>query len=133
MLDRAPFPSTAVRTVAETGDFRIDAGHVRRVAPDPDTWFTDSLIDGRFHLPLTLTEDLLQGKGLRAPMALANVLRIPRGGFTSLDSAQGPVPMRLIDDHVLTGPLTKFLGGFEVGDEVELVFDPAGTFEVRAA
>lgn len=131
MLDRSPFPTTAVRTVAATGDFRISDGHVRRVDPSPASWFSDSLIDGRFHLTVTLTPELMEGKGLHAPMALANVLHIPRGGFTSLDSAEGPVPMRLIDDHVLTAPLTKLLGGRQVGDVVELVFDPAGYLEVR--
>jgi len=131
MLDRAPFPTTAVRTVAETGDFRISAGHVRRVDPSPASWFSDSLLDGRFHLTVTLTPELLAGKGLHASMALANVLLIPRGGFTSLDSAAGRVPMRLIDDHVLTGPLTKFLEGRKAGDVVELIFDPAGWLEVR--
>lgn len=131
MLDRSPFPTTAVRTVAETGDFRISDGHVRRVAPDPDTWFSDRLIDGRFHLPVTLTEQLLAGEGLRAPMALANVLEIPRGGFTSLTSEQGPLPLRLIDDYVLTGPITKFLTDHAVGDTVEIIFDRAGTVDVR--
>lgn len=128
MLERAPFPTAVTRTVAETGDFRIDAGHVRRTPPKPASWFPETpLIDGRLHHTLAVTDDMRAGGGVVVPMAVGNLLQIPRMGFVTLHIADGPVGARLMEDHVLLGPVKALAGATGT---VELVFDPAGELVV---
>lgn len=128
MLERAPFPTAVTRTMAETGDFRIDGGHVRRVPPEPASWFPETpLIDGRLHHILDVTDAMRAGGGVVVPMAVGNLLQIPRMGFCTLQIAGGTVGARLMEDHVLLGPIAALAGA---SGSVELVFDPEGTLEV---
>lgn len=130
LLDRAPFPTAVTRTVAETGDFRIEAGHVRRVPPEPASWFPETpLIDGRLHHTLAVTDEMRAGSGVVVPMAVGNLLQIPRMGFRTLSTPDGPVGARLMDDHVLLGPLAALA---ESPGTVVLVIDPAGGLEVQS-
>lgn len=127
MLERAPFPTAAVRTVAETGDFRIIDGHVSRGAPVPATWFPPAA--GQWSFPLRVTEGVLAGEGVEVPMAVGNLLCIPRGGFTTLTTAAGPVGARLMADHVLLGPIHRLIDAHP-GDLVDLAFSADGTLAV---
>lgn len=140
IIDSTDFPSAAVRTIASTGDFRVDGNRVRRVAPDPATWFTDSeaaLIDASPHhvaFPVMVTAALLDGAPVTAPLALGNYLSLARGQALGLRTTgiTGQV-VKLNRDHVVVGPIDRQLvelGGAE-GDEVQLVFGHDRSFEVR--
>lgn len=140
LLDRAPFPTAAVRTVAESGDFRIRDGHVETLSePALGTWFPQrepQLVDagaGCWAFPLTVTPELLAGAGVPVPRAVAALLAVPRNHQRALRSERGVQLVHLSHRDACTGPIDRFLHALaaQPGEEVELVFDPAGHFTVR--
>lgn len=140
IIDAGDFPSAAVRTVAETGDFRVRAGKVHRVQPDPATWFAAGepavtvLGAGEIAVPVVVTDQLLDGRAVRVPLAVGNHLTLARGQSVGLRT-DGPAHqvVKLDDDHVTVGPVSRPLAllGCGVGDRVQLVFGADRSFEVR--
>lgn len=136
LIDASPYPSAAVRTVAEAGDFRVEAGRLCRVEPEPATWFTTEepalrTIDGTLvALPVTVTDELIDGGPLTGPIALGNHLALARGQALGL---KGGHVVKLNDDHVLIGPIDRQLRelGAQPGDEVQIVFGTDHSCEVR--
>lgn len=140
LLDRAPFPAAAVRTVAESGDFRITGGHVARTSGTHlGTWFPQheprlvAAGGGAWALPVAVTPELLGGAAVPVPRAVAGLLGVPRRYQRTLDSALGGQLVHLGEEDAFTGPIDRFLTALDArpGDRVELVFDPVGRFTVR--
>ncbi len=142
LMDAAPFPSTGVRTVAEDGDFEIlnEGGRLRvaRVDKPAFSWFPANdpgLVDlgsGAWGVPVTVTEELLDGGEVTVPRALAAQFAVPRMSQVPLSSAKSAQLLALHDDRALTGPVDRFLEGYAPGDEILLVFGTADqSFEVR--
>lgn len=142
LMDAAPFPSTGVRTVAEAGDFGIrregERLRVVRVEKPAFSWFpanNPGLIDlgsGSWGVPVTLTQELVDGGEVTVPRALAAQFAVPRMSQVPLTSAKSPQLLALRDDRALTGPIDRFLDGYAPGEEVLLVFHTGDqSFEVR--
>lgn len=142
LMDAAPFPSTGVRTVAEDGDFRIlhdgDRLRVARVDEPAFSWFPahdPGLIDlgsGSWGVPVTVTQELLDGGEVTVPRALAAQFAVPRMSQVPLSSAKSVHLLALREDRAVTGPIDRFLGECSPGDEVLLVFHTVDqSFEVR--
>lgn len=134
MLDAAPFDTAAVRTVAESGDFEIVDGHVRRADTPPFTWFPDrepALTpegQGRWSLTVEVTPEMRDDAPVPLPRAIGAVYGLWRLGHRSLDSRLGPQAVVMTDEGVRAASISRFVGEKET---VRLVFDRAGSFDVR--
>lgn len=134
MLDAAPFDTAAVRTVAESGDFQIVDGHVRRAGAPAFTWFPDREPEltpegqGRWSLTVAVTPAMRDDAPVPLPRAIGAVFGLWRMGHRSLDSRLGPQAVVMTDEGVRTASIRRFV---DEEQTVRLVFDRAGTFDVR--
>lgn len=144
LMDAAPFPSAAVRTVAEAGDFEIlregERLRVARVDKPEFSWFpanNPELIDlgeGSWGVRIAVTQELLDGAEVPVPRALAAQFAVPRMSQVPLDSAKSAHLLALRNDRAVTGPIDRYLQGVDVGEEILMVFSTADqSFEVRPA
>lgn len=132
MLDRAPFPTPAVRTVAESGDFGIIDGYVMRKEPGPEgSWFPDDELRRTWEIRVPVTDEL--DRSIPAPRALGAMLEVPRRYFRSFNTPFGQLPVSMDDTNVTIAPIGAELRKLNAkpGDTVVITFDPAGTADLR--
>lgn len=142
LLDTSPYPRTALRTVAESGDFEIHDGQVRPVAdPGSATWFVqdepalyaEDPVRGVYSMAVPVTRGMLDDAAVTVPRAVAAMFEVPRLSHRSLASRLGPQALQLGREQARIGSIRRFLEdiGAEEGDTVFLIFDRAGEFDVR--
>ncbi|WP_018296085.1 hypothetical protein [Corynebacterium lubricantis] len=115
MLDTSPYPRPAVRTIAEAGNFAIENGRVVRA--DGPSWFVaDSDLvnreNGVYALDVSVPDP---NATLEMPLALINVLAVPRLGRVVLKSATG-------------AKLVSFVNTPRVGPIATLIDDTPGNY-----
>lgn len=140
LMDDSPFRPSAVRTVAESGDFEVVAGMVRqRSGTIDETWLPEldprvAVVGGEYRVSVTVTEEMSSGQPVTLPRAIAGVLEVPRWYHRALDSRLGKRSVTLKDLDAQLGPVTDFLTELQAGpgDTVVLVFDRSGGFDVRS-
>lgn len=142
LLDTSPFPGPALRTVAESGDFEIVDGRVRRVSrPTPATWFVQSEpalyaedpVTGVYSMETTVTAGMFDDAAVTVPRALAAMLEVPRMYHRNLSTRLGPQTLHLGNSEAHIGSIRRFLEDLNVaeGESVFLVFDRTGNFDVK--
>lgn len=142
LVDASPFSGPALRTVAESGDFEIVDGRVRRVGePTPSTWFVQSEpslyaedpITGVYSMEVTVTDAMLDDAAVTVPRALAAMLEVPRLYHRTLHSRLGPQAIHLGKEDARIGSIRRFLEDLHVGagENVFLIFDRTGSFDVQ--
>ncbi len=141
LLDTSPFPRPALRTVADSGDFEVADGQVRRVSPPvPATWFVQSEpalyaedpVLGVYSMEVPVTDALLADGAVTVPRAVAAMLEVPRLDHRSLHTRLGPQALQLGKEEARLGSIRRFLEelGARKGDPVFLIFDRNGNFDV---
>ncbi|AGF73130.1 hypothetical protein [Corynebacterium halotolerans] len=142
LLGTSPFSGPALRTVAESGDFEVVDGEVRRVTePTPATWFVQSEPSlraedpgtGIYSMALTVTTEMLADAAVTVPRAVAALLKVPRLCHRSLHSRLGPQAIHLGQEDARIGSIRRFLEdlGVGAGETVLLIFDRTGSFDVQ--
>lgn len=139
MMNDSPFRPSAVRTVAESGDFEVAEGMVRqRSGAIDETWLPEldprvNVVGEEYLVPVTVSAGMLAGQAVPLPRSIAGVLEVPRWYHRALDSRLGKRSVTLIDLAAQLGPVSDFLTELQVrpGDTVVLVFDRSGGFDVR--
>lgn len=141
LMDEGPFRPSSIRTVAESGDFEVVAGRVRRRGrPDPEvgTWLPAAdprvtVVGAEYLVAVTVTEDMLEQRPLVVPHSIAALLEVPRGFHRALDSRLGKRALYLHGSEARLGPVSDFLAdlGAGVGERVHLVFTAEGHVDVR--
>lgn len=140
MLDTSPFDRAALRTVAQSCDFEVIDGYVRRVFDCVDTWFPqhepliDEIDQGVWAFPVTITSEMIDGAHIPVPRAIGAIVQVRRQGHLSLSSRLGPQAVAMTEDQVRTASIRRFIGDLDlqVGDTARLIFTSNGIFDVTS-
>lgn len=134
LAERSPYPRPALLAVAERNEFRLIDGSVHLVEPvdSDESWFPSAaareVADGQWSI--TVDRRAVNGE-VHLPWFIGALLQVPRMGVRSLrvrNEGGGHYLVTLRDTGVFGGSISRWDTG---ADEMELVFDEDGFFEVR--
>ncbi|MGW0022241.1 hypothetical protein ACWDUD_28340 [Rhodococcus sp. NPDC003382] len=138
LTERFPISEAAARIFADSGDFEVVGGRVRRrvrthvAVRSPQRTRRLYRLGDVSRLRITATRDHLRGADFPVPSAVAGIVGCPPGGGLVLGSRLGTQVMRWSGATPQLGTIRRFLEdlGVEEDNEVFLEFHPDGHFDV---